>query len=90
MSRVEVYRGQQYRLVAVEPYVRRDGIARQLEVWESDCAKCGAVFTYKTTAFGHTNSPNRRCKEHRRPGSKVRNTAAKSPVLLQQSPGVIR
>jgi hypothetical protein len=67
-----VHRGQVYQLVGYRPHVCRDGHETQLEVWQSRCAKCGEPFeccrpVNSTKPF----APNRRCAEHKRPGSRV-------------------
>jgi hypothetical protein len=66
------YRGQLYRRIAVEPYTRADGSVRQLATWESRCPVCGDLFTIQTTRLHRLREPNRRCAQHRRPGSPVR------------------
>lgn len=68
----EVYDGQVYRLVELRPYTRRNGTETTLAVWRSCCAKCGDEFELITPTEASKFSPNRRCKEHRRPGAKVR------------------
>jgi hypothetical protein len=66
------YRGQIYRRIAVEPYIRDDGSETKLATWESKCPVCGEPFTIQTTRLHRLREPNRRCPEHRRPGSPVR------------------
>lgn len=60
---------QTYELIAVEPYVRKDGAVTELLRWEAMCAKCGAPF--HTTSTKRIHSIARRCEEHRRAGSPV-------------------
>ena len=38
------YRGQVYRRIAVEPYIRDDGSETRLATWETECPECGEVF----------------------------------------------
>lgn len=64
-----LYHGQAYVAVSREPYTRRDGSTTELVVWESLCARCGEPFTFKTPTGASKWQPNRRCHEHRRPGS---------------------
>ncbi len=77
VSEVKEHKRQKYVCTAVSPYTRRDGTQSALLVWESRCAECGEVFTFKTPN-GEKFEPNRRCQEHRRPGftPKVADTAA--------------
>jgi hypothetical protein len=67
-----VYKGQIYRRIAVEPYLRADGSETQLATWQSECPVCGEPFEIQTTRLRRLREPNRRCPEHRRPGSPVR------------------
>jgi hypothetical protein len=68
-----VYKGQIYRRIAIKPFMRVDGTVTQLATWETCCAECGEPFTIETTArVRKLRGPNRRCAEHRRPGSPVR------------------
>ena len=67
---------QVYEMLAVEPYVRRDGAITELLRWESMCAKCGA--TFHTTSTRRISSITRRCAEHRRAGSPVSGRRGKS------------
>jgi hypothetical protein len=66
------YRGQLYRRIAVKPYIRADGSTTQLATWQSECPFCGEPFEIQTTRLQRLREPNRRCPEHRRPGSPVR------------------
>ena len=66
------YRGQIYRRIAVEPYIRADGSETRLATWQSECPECGELFEITTTRLHRLRQPNRRCPEHRRPGSPVR------------------
>lgn len=63
--------GQTYRCVGEEPYTRRDGTDTTLMVWESECAKCGQAFKFKTPVAASKFIPNRRCAKHKRPGARV-------------------
>jgi hypothetical protein len=56
----------------VVPYVKRDGTATSLAVWETNCADCGEVFTIMSTARRKSLwHPNRRCAKCHRPGAAV-------------------
>jgi hypothetical protein len=60
-----VQRGQTYRCVEVQPYVRKDGMPAALAVMESDCKRCGSPFHFRisvNTAAVH--GFNRRCARH--------------------------
>jgi hypothetical protein len=70
---VLVSRGQTYVVVAVRPYLRRDGTPTHLVTWRSACADCGAHFAV-TTGLRTMAEFNRRCSRHRAPGKKVRPT----------------
>jgi len=65
------YRGQKYVCVAVEPYIRKDGAFSGIATIMSNCANCGAEFTFtvgiNTTRF----NVNRRCPVHAAPLQKV-------------------
>ncbi len=80
IGEVKDYKDQKYLCTAVSPYTRRDGTQSALLVWESQCAECGEVFTFKTPN-GEKFEPNRRCQEHRRPGFTPK--AADTAALLQ-------
>lgn len=66
---------QVYRCTGAEPYTRVDGSMTELEIWESECARCGQLFTFKCPKGASRFSPNRRCEKHKRPGIKVRRVA---------------
>lgn len=66
------YKGQLYYFDRTEPYTRVDGSQTQLHVWVSHCAHCGEPFECRTPAKAGRFQPNRRCAEHKRPGSRVR------------------
>jgi hypothetical protein len=65
------YRGQVYRLIGNRPHICRNGREVQLEVWQSRCAECGAVFTFTRSAEQPDFMPNRRCAAHKAPGRRV-------------------
>lgn len=60
---------QPFRLIRIDPHVRRDGVQIELLVWSSECAACGAPF--ETKAPVHSLPEGRRCDEHKRPGRKA-------------------
>ncbi|HKR17644.1 hypothetical protein [Rhizorhapis sp.] len=60
---------QQYELVGVEPYRRRDGRKTELLVWATQCANCQSPFEVKTPL--RTNGFSRRCAACRKPGKPV-------------------
>ncbi len=80
VGEVRDHKAQKYLCTAVSPYTRRDGTQSALLVWESRCAECDEVFTFKTPN-GEKFEPNRRCQEHRRPGFTPK--AADTAALLQ-------
>lgn len=53
----------EYMLIAVEPYVRKDGRLVSLLVWEGKCMKCGVTFYTKSPLRGRLG---RHCPEHAR------------------------
>lgn len=58
---------QSYELLAVEPYIRKDGGETHVLRWEAMCAKCGEPFHATSTCQIHSIA--RRCAAHRRAGS---------------------
>ncbi|WP_165938445.1 hypothetical protein [Parafrankia sp. BMG5.11] len=66
-----IYRGQVYRPICTRPHLCRDGRQTLLAVWESHCVQCGAPFTLTTPLHAGKFQPNRRCQQHKRPGSTV-------------------
>jgi hypothetical protein len=69
----KTYKDQHYKLVGHEPYTRiRDGSKTTLEVWASKCVDCGQTFFARTPIRAKGFKPTRRCRLHKRPGSKVR------------------
>ncbi|MGX5803497.1 hypothetical protein ACWGS9_19930 [Bradyrhizobium sp. Arg314] len=65
------YRGQVYRRVGRQPYVRkRDGTATTLSVWLTNCPTCGAEFEATTGDEVQAFHPARHCPAHRRQGSR--------------------
>lgn len=65
------YRGQGYRCVSVEPYVRKDGSKSGKAVWAANCARCGEPFTCWTLTPLVSFTPVRRCDVHKDGGSKI-------------------
>ena len=65
---VVMLKGQRYELVRLEPYIRKDGTLSTLLIWSSRCPVCDDPFEVKSALKGE---PNRRCPEHRSPGTKV-------------------
>lgn len=61
---------QVYELRDVEAYIRQDGVASALLVWESACPACGVGFVAKTGLSTH--SINRRCVRCRKPNKPVK------------------
>jgi hypothetical protein len=51
------YRGQLYRRIAVEPYIRDDGSTTQLATWQSQCPVCGEALTIQTTRLHRLREP---------------------------------
>ncbi len=66
-----LWRGQPFTCVAVEPYTRTDGVASQVLTWEAPCWTCGEPFL-ETAALGGKKAVNRRCRKHKRSGSRVK------------------
>jgi hypothetical protein len=63
-----IYKGQSYALVETIPHRRRDGTETTLSRWRSNCATCGAEFTFTSPTHRAKFEPNRRCEQHRQPG----------------------
>ena len=57
---------QRYEVIGIEPYIRADGSASILIVWQAWCAETGHPFTLKTGLVA--KGINRRCKKHAKPG----------------------
>ena len=64
-----ILNGQPYWSGTSKPHIRRDGAATTLIEWKSHCADCGAMFVFWLPARGSKFEPNRRCSQHKRPGS---------------------
>ena len=77
---VRTYRGQTYALIRSRPYIRRDGSTTELFIWRGHCAECGTAFGFSTPALSSKFEPNRRCREHRRPGVRVKVVTATASV----------
>lgn len=65
------YLGQQYRMVGEEQGARKDGAPTVLQVWESECAECGATFSFRRGKYIKKFKVNRRCDDHKQPGIRV-------------------
>jgi hypothetical protein len=63
--------GQRFTLIAVEPYERKDGTPSCVAVWESKCHTCGCIYLTRSS-LAPTHFFSRRCKAHKRQGSRVR------------------
>jgi hypothetical protein len=68
---VRIYKGQQYTLVDHKPHTCRDGRHITLEIWQSNCADCGAKFQTARPAHGTRFEFSRRCQRHKAPGRGV-------------------
>lgn len=69
---VETYKGQTYVAVGTVPHYCRDGRETTLSRWMSWCIQCSEPFMFTTPTQRSKFQPNRRCKEHRRPGQMPR------------------
>lgn len=76
---------QRYDLVAVEDYVRADGLPSKVLVWRSACPDCGASFEVKTGLKG--KDLTRRCADHRAPMRRVSGTRKPVEVIIDLSGG---
>lgn len=70
MGAAREHKGQRYTCTAAVPFTRRDGTVSAVLTWQSDCAECGAAFSFKMGATKF--EPNRRCAKHKRPGQRVK------------------
>lgn len=70
MGAVRDHKGQRYICTATVPFTRKDGTVSAVLTWQSDCAECGAAFSFKSGATKF--DPNRRCTKHKRPGQRVK------------------
>ena len=66
---------QRYEVIGIELYVRADGSATTLIVWQAWCAETGHPFTLKTGLVA--KDINRRCKKHTKPGKPVTRAGSK-------------
>ena len=71
-----IYRGQAYTCESIEPYYNRKGRLVELNSWRSQCPDSGTVFNVLISARMKEFKPNRRCREHRAPGKRVKNLQA--------------
>lgn len=72
ISAVRIYKGQRYECVALDEYRGANGSVGSLATWESECAQCGARFTFRRAVkAGVEFAPSRRCREHAAPGRRV-------------------
>ena len=65
--------GQQFDLVEHRTHTKQDGSETIFLVWLTGCADCGREFT--TTSPWAQPPGNRRCDEHKKPGTRVRSVA---------------
>lgn len=79
----QTYDGQVYRLIAREPYTRKDGWQTTLLVWSSPCAQCGSLFQLRSPIRGRFQ-PNRRCQKHKRPGVRVSSRSRALPHMAEE------
>ena len=64
LSRVAAdWRGQNYKLIRIEPYRRRDGRDTLILVWRSHCFECGAEFECSAPQRAFRGA-TRRCARH--------------------------
>ena len=61
-----------FEFVGLRPHTRKDGMETRLIVWKTKCTCCGVSMEFMTPTKFKVFQPNRRCKEHRRPGVSVR------------------
>lgn len=76
------YRGQRYVFTASRPHIRRDGAEVVLLDWTTNCAACGAEFTFSTPIV--SSGLNRRCKACAKPGRRVRRSRMHSAAAVAQ------
>lgn len=55
--------GQEFEVVAVEPYVRKDGAASALLTWRTPCRVCGSPVEFKLGK--ELRATRRNCDEHK-------------------------
>lgn len=63
---------QAFDLVAVEDHARKDGSLGQLLIWAARCGECGRAYQATTTL--KSTGVARRCRSHRKPGTRVPGT----------------
>lgn len=68
--------GQAFVKINTLPYVKFDGTVTHLMVWQSNCADCGAEFTFTTPATASEFKSTRRCQAHRKPGKRATSLTA--------------
>ena len=64
---IQKYKGQTYKCLAFEPYVRKDGKITTLAIIQSHCLACGVLFNFMAPV-GRLHWPSRRCAKHKQPG----------------------
>jgi hypothetical protein len=64
-----IYREQQYELLRLQPYKRKDGEMTIIAIWVSRCPECDAEFQTRTSIGRPPRI--RRCEAHRAPGIRV-------------------
>ena len=65
---VVLYDGQRYVAGGERRHTKADGSVATMAIWFSECPVCGEHFEAATTKLFQ---PNRRCKDHARPGRRV-------------------
>lgn len=63
--------GQIYEVVGLRPHRSRRGVETLLAEWRSNCATCGATYTFRRSALLFSLAPTRRCETHRDKGLSV-------------------
>lgn len=71
MGTEKTYHQQQYVCVGLRQHRRRDGTISVLAEWQSECAQCGDRFSFFIPSLSGKFMPNRRCRQHKRPGVRV-------------------
>jgi hypothetical protein len=59
------YQRQQYKLLRIEPYTRRDCTETSVAVWRSVCSQCSGQYECTTPATTLNFKPARRCPDCR-------------------------
>ena len=72
---------QEYALIRIHEFRRKDGSSAPLYTWKAGCATCGKEFI--TTSSPAGTLPTRRCREHRTPGFSVRPEGQNKRMLVR-------